>query len=250
MAKLVCLPLVEHMVSMTALSQEEPFNVHLAYARDDNLLFGERIYAPHAQLWLFKPLADVVVTAARLCAGRSDARFVLYDGLRTVDAQAAMLKTRRVKDNPHWLGDLGLGDPAQGKSPLLSRPGTGGHPRGMAIDIGLAGADGTLLDMGCPFDYLADDPAPEHNPAHRDYQGLSDEVRKNRALLDGCMAEASAKQLLTVEPLAQEWWDFRLPRSFYKDFPPLSEADLPAYMRTMPFTDSSLVRLPNSHLNM
>jgi D-alanyl-D-alanine dipeptidase len=122
------------LVPMDRLAPENAFRIQLAYARDDNLLFGERIYRPNARLWLHEELAEVVAMAASACFENYDLRFVLYDGLRTTDAQEAMLRTERVRGNPEWLSEN-----------LLSRPGMGGHPRGMAVDIGLENEKGELV---------------------------------------------------------------------------------------------------------
>ncbi len=198
------------------------YRVDLAYARDDNLLFGERIYRANAQLWLHRTLAAVVQQAALLCFKDHDFRFILYDGLRTVEAQDAMMQTQRVQDNPHWLEE----------PRLLSSPGGGGHPRAMAIDIGLETLSGDLLDMGCDFDYLAEDPSPSHNPAHRDYAHEA-QIQKNRNVLDSCMTKAAQNLGTPVLPLPEEWWDFRLPAHISNEYAPLSEDDLPRAMQLL-----------------
>lgn len=90
------------LVDMSAQESAHPYRVEVAYACDDNLLFGQQIYRSDAHLWLHQDLADIVSKAA---ADLNDQGYclILYDGLRTVDAQAAMLETRAVKENPHWL---------------------------------------------------------------------------------------------------------------------------------------------------
>lgn len=74
-----------------------------------------------AQLYLHKLLADVVVHAAELAFQRHGLTLVLYDGLRTVEAQQKMLETRRVKENPHWVENIPR---------LLSPPRRGGIREG------------------------------------------------------------------------------------------------------------------------
>ena len=198
------------------------YRVELAYAREDNLLFEERIYRKDAHLWLHKDLALVVQKAALLCIEEYNLRFILHDGLRTVEAQEAMMHTQRVRDNPHWLEE----------PRLLSSPGGGGHPRGMAIDIGLESLEGELLNMGCAFDYLAEDPSQEHNPAHRNYRHTAD-IRKNRNILDSCMEDTAQALGIPLFPLPEEWWDFRLPHTFYSKYTPISEQGLPQNMRLL-----------------
>lgn len=197
------------------------YRVELTYARDDNFLFGERIYRKEAKLYLHKMLGDIVIQAATRCMNETGLRFVLYDGLRTCDAQERMTQTQRVRDNPQWLEE----------PRLLSPAGAGGHPRAMAIDIGLETQGGVLLDMGTPFDFLAANPHPDHNPAHRAYIGHNDIVMKNRQILDFYMIEAAKSCETPLFPLPQEWWDYRLPAEIYEQYAPLYDADLPAHMR-------------------
>lgn len=208
------------LVSMNSFQDNYLLRIELAYARSDNLLFGERIYRENAQLWLHESLSRVVLKAAESLKGK-DLRLVLYDGLRTTDAQGLMLETQRVQDNPHWL------EPPR----LLSPPGAGAHPRGMAIDLSLETLDGALLDMGTAFDYLAEDARAEANLAHRAHPNLSEGVKRNRALLDNLIVVAAQDVGVEIDPLAQEWWDFRLPQAVYEDYAPLADADLPSEMQ-------------------
>jgi zinc D-Ala-D-Ala dipeptidase len=207
-------------IDMHAAPWAHFYRIELAYARKDNLLFGERIYRKDARLWLHKRLARVVFEAAGL-AQDAGYRLVLYDGLRTVEAQTKMLHSQRVKDNPHWLEE----------PRLLSRPGMGAHPRGMAIDAALEDEHGALLDMGTAFDFLAEEASAQSNPAHRAYIHLSDPVLRNRALLDGFMRQGAQNACETLVFLPQEWWDFRLPADIVSAYAPLRDADLPDDMR-------------------
>lgn len=213
----------EDLVCMDALAAQVPLRVDCAYARADNFLFGERIYRADAKLFLHTFLADVVVKAAKVAFERYDFTLVVYDGLRTVEAQKRMLETRRVKENPHWVENI---------PPLLSRPGEGGHPRGMAVDVSLLDSDGAALDMGTVFDFLAENPDAAHNPAHRDHL-QSEAVRKNRLVLDTVMLEGAKMAKQPLFPLPQEWWDYRLPPALIREYAPLSERDLPLEMRLL-----------------
>ena len=185
------------------------YRVELAYAREDNHLFGERIYRPDAQLWLHRDLAQIVNKAAKMALS-DEFRFVLYDGLRTTDAQERMLQTQAVKENPQWLEE----------PRLLSPPGAGAHPRAMAIDCSLEMLDGELVDMGTAFDDLSQD-------AHRKTPIAQD----NRKRLEDYMMNAAHDLHLPLLPLPQEWWDFRMPREVYECYAPLSDSDLPPDMR-------------------
>lgn len=213
-----------------------PFKIDLAYAGPGNLLFQETIYRPDARLWLHEDLAKIVMLAARTLHQNHGLSLVVYDGLRTVEAQQKMLETRRVRDNPHWLEE----------PRLLSPPGAGGHPRGMAVDVALEGPQG-LLDMGTEFDYLAENAAPAYNPAHREHPDLPPEIRNNRDLLTRAMLDAAKSLKLKLLPLPEEWWDFRLPRAVYEQYEPLSDADLPSQMRMTDKAVSGPGDFPESH---
>ncbi len=212
----------DDLVCMDAYDNTYPYRIELAYARDDNLLLGERIYRKDAKLWLHETLANIVFKASEICFTRYQLRFVLYDGLRTCDAQEAMMHTQNVKKNPQWL------EPPR----LLSPPGSGAHPRAMAIDIGLETLNGEIIDMGCPFDYLAESPHPDENPAHRLYKHPP-QIMHNRDKLNKPMVESSKALNTPLVLLSQEWWDFRLPADIYNQYAPLSESDLPEQTRLL-----------------
>lgn len=211
---------LQDLICMNDFALTHHYRIDIAYARDDNLLFGERIYRENAKLWLHVSLANIVKTAATYCFENYNLRFILYDGLRTTDAQEAMMKTRRALDNPHWLE----------KPRLLSSPGAGGHPRGMAIDIGLETLCGELINMGTAFDYLSED--PEENPAHRNFLH-SQSIMNNRKMLDNSMMQAAKSLNTPLLPLPEEWWDFRLPADIYEKYDPLLEKELPTQMRLL-----------------
>lgn len=208
-------------VDMGTYVSTHPIKIDLAYAREDNLLFGERIYRPDAKLWLHKDLAKVVLRAAEIAQEKYGYHLVLFDGLRTTTAQEKMLQTQRVKDNPHWLEE----------PRLLSPPGAGAHPRGMAIDVSFITPDGELVDMGTPFDYLAESPHADKNPAHREYKNLSPDILARRGHLEDCFNCASKETGIPVIGLQQEWWDFRQPESVYGQYAPKDDLELPEHMR-------------------
>lgn len=208
------------LVAMNEYAESGMLRIDLVYAREDNFLFAEQIYKPEARLFLHKQLAALVLSAAH-AAKEAGYRLVLYDGLRTTTAQQKMLQTQKVKENPHWLEE----------PRLLSPPGMGAHPRGMAIDLSLETAQGVLLDMGTVFDFLSNNAAATHNAAHRQYIHLMPEYAQNRALLDGFMMKAAEQHKMPLFLLPQEWWDFRLPAKYYEQYEPLSDEDLPPAMR-------------------
>ena len=200
---------------MQGYADKYNYRIDLAYASDRNLLFGERIYRKDAQLFLYNDLAEIVFMAADYCFKTHGMRFILYDGLRTIDAQEKMMKTKRARDNPHWM------EPPR----FLSPPGSGAHPRGMAIDIGMETLDGVLIDMGTAFDSMTDE-------AHRNYNHSKD-VQKNIAILDDSMVKSAESLNIPLSLLTEEHWDYRLPSTFYNQYAPLYDSDLPEHMQQL-----------------
>jgi len=212
----------EDLVPLEDFQSAHPLSVDLVYAQAahrDNM-FGCAIYRTDARMLCHRKFLPVILDAANLCHKRSGLFFGLKDCLRTVEAQEKMRQTDIVKANPRWLEE---------PNRLLSPPGKGGHPRGMAIDIVLLDANGGEIDMGTPFDYLT--PDPSCNPAARSFTDLPPTVLENRRLLEDCMMQAAAAQGLPLLPLPQEWWDFRFPRDLYDLYAPVSDADMPPDMR-------------------
>ena len=177
-------------------------------------IFKRALYHKDSQFWLHKDLAEIVVLAAHLFSEMGYV-LVLKDGLRPLEAQAAMLETEIVQNNLHWLEE----------PRLLSPPGKGGHPRGMAVDVLLQDSSGQDLDFGTVFDFLTHDHSD--NPAARDYKTLPDAVLENRKVLEKGMLDAAALCGKNLLPLPTEWWDFRFMPDVINSFEPLSAKDLP-----------------------
>jgi len=208
------------LIDLTPHHNSGLLRIELAYARNDNQLFGEQIYKPTAKLITHKRLAAITIKAAEIAKSKN-LTLVVYDSLRTTTAQQRMLETQMVQDNPHWLTE----------PRLLSPPGGGAHPRGMAIDVTLQTQNGELLDMGTPFDQMCEDARPETNKAHRNHPNLPTKVAENRKLLDDCMLGAAKTLNIPLQGLPEEWWDYRLPAEMYEQYAPLSDDDLPEEMR-------------------
>ena len=78
-----------------------------------------------------------------------------------------------------------------------------GHSRGATVDLSLVRLDdGGEHDMGTPFDFFG----PQSWPS---YPGISEEARRNRALLAGAMRRGGFR------PYAREWWHFTLARELF-----------------------------------
>lgn len=198
-----------------------PIKLDLVYAQPEHPenMFKCPIYRRDAKMLGHKSLVPIVLRAAEICHQRSKYIFEVKDCLRPVEAQALMCESPIVRANPHWLQE-----PRR-----LSPPGAGGHPRGMAVDIILVTDNGDKIDMGTPFDYLSTD--PHDNPAARNYAKLSDEVKKNRQILEDAMLEAAKEFDRKILPLPEEWWDFRFLPEYSAKFAPVSDKDLPPGMR-------------------
>lgn len=212
------------LVALDDFAGKHPVRIDLVYAQPqhrDNM-FGCGIYRQGAKMWAHRDFAPIVLRAAALCFAQKKWLFEIKDCLRPVEAQAAMMETDIVKANPHWI---------QEPNRLLSPPGKGGHPRGMAVDIILIDENGGEVDMGTRFDYLS--PDRNNNPAARNYTGFSAAVLSHRKLLEDCMMGAAKEAGRELLPLPQEWWDFRFPYAYANLYEPVSDKALPPDMQMM-----------------
>jgi D-alanyl-D-alanine dipeptidase len=128
--------------------------VRLAYSTPDNVA-GKALYPPGARCWVRQSAAERLARAARLLA-RQGLRLVAWDCARSQAAQRELWKAY-----PH-AGSVA--DPKRGSL----------HQRGVAVDLGLADAQGGPVPLPTRFDAFgpqawADAPLPP-GPArtHRD----------------------------------------------------------------------------------
>jgi len=217
---------ISELVALDDFTAMHPLKVDLVYAQAshrDNM-FKTAIYRTDAKMLGHREMAAVILGAAQICFKKTGWIFEVKDCLRTVEAQTLMTETAIVRAHPQWLEEPGR---------LLSPPGRGGHPRGMAVDIVLVDQNGEEIDMGVPFDYLTEDRS--NNPAARNYTGFSDAVLSRRRVLEDSMLQAAQEAGRELVPLPQEWWDFRFPHAYTSLFAPLRDADLPPEMRMTAF---------------
>jgi D-alanyl-D-alanine dipeptidase len=210
------------LVALDDFISTHPVKVDVVYAKPshpDNM-FKTKIYRPDAKMWGHRELVSIILAAAQICFKKTGWLFEIKDCLRTYEAQSLMRETDIVKAHPQWLEEPGR---------LLSPPGAGGHPRGMAVDIILVDKNGAEIDMGTRFDFLTEDRA--NNPAARNYTKFSKVILDNRMVLEDSMMQAAAEAGRELLPLPQEWWDFRFPKSYSEQFEPIRDADLPPEMR-------------------
>lgn len=207
-------------VDMRVLARHAVYEIDLVYAdasHPENI-FGKALYKKDAGLYLYKDLAHIVLKAADILLKNHGLILVLKDGLRPVEAQQAMLETDIVRANPHWLED--------GDNRLLSPPGQGGHPRGMAVDVSLKTPEGNNVDCGTCFDAMV----PQ---SHRDYRDLPETCLRNRAILTDSMMQAADYYNVPLHPLSSEWWDYRYPAELSGRYAPVSDTGLPASMKML-----------------
>jgi len=210
------------LVALDDFVSTHPVKVDVVYAQPDHPdnMFKAGIYRPDAKMWGHRELVAIILAAAQICFKKTGWIFEIKDCLRTYEAQSLMRETDIVKAHPQWLEEPGR---------LLSPPGAGGHPRGMAVDIVLVDKNGAEIDMGTRFDFLTEDRA--NNPAARNYTKFSKTILDNRKILEDSMMQAAAEAGRELLPLPQEWWDFRFPKSYSEQFEPICDADLPPEMR-------------------
>lgn len=223
-------------VPMDLFEGREPIKVDVVYkdANHPRNIFDTTLYHKEARLWLHKDFAAVIVLAARLLLWQSGKTWLmeLKDGLRTTDVQAAMQETEISKNNPEWTNDP--------ENLMLSAPGTGAHPRGMAIDIIPITRDGDIVPMGTAFDEM--DPK-----SARSYSAFPPNILENRKILEQAVLDAAILLEQPVIGLPSEWWDFRYEASHYSQFAPLSDSDLPAQMQMHKIIETKIKDFPEGH---
>lgn len=209
-------------IHMNGFTGTHPVKIDLMYVRADHPEnnFGEALYKPDAKLWLYKDFGEVVLKAAQRVYKAYNWVLVLKDGLRPVEAQEKMARTEIIRQNPHWLEEPGM---------LVSPPGTGAHPRGMAIDLAVETFCGKTVDMGTSVDHFEDN--AYESPAFRNYTGFAPEILERREALSRAFVECGRELGQDILPFPNEWWDYRYPREEYNRFAPVYEADLPESMR-------------------
>lgn len=195
------------LIPMDLFAGIESFKIDIVYAQKNHPenIFGIAAYHEKARMILHRDMARVVVLASRLLRDRHGWTLIMKDGLRPVEAQQRLIETDIVKQNPHWLTE----------PRLLSSPGQGAHPRGMAIDVSVEG-----VNMGTVFDAMVPESA-------RAYTGFAKDILENRKKLETAFIDAGNTLNLPVLPLPSEWWDFRFQKDHVQRFEPIRDADLP-----------------------
>ncbi|MEM6811053.1 MAG: M15 family metallopeptidase [Pseudomonadota bacterium] len=222
----------ENLISFNDFEASEPVIVDLAYAKANHNrnIFKEAIYHENAQCWAHTEIVTITLLAARLVYDRYGWSLEIKDCLRTSDAQDAMLHTDVSKANPHWFEE----------PRLLSPPGTGAHPRAMAVDVHPQDKNGNLVDMGTPFDAM-------EAASARHYKDHDQTILDNRQNLENAFIESAKAFNADFIPYSEEWWDFRFSGEYYDQFAPLSDAELPPQMQMVGGVDTEIENLPDEH---
>lgn len=211
---------VDTLIPVNAFEEDYPVRVDVVYAKPDHPdnHFPD-LYHPEAKLmWVQEDLAAVTLLAAKICHALYGWTLKINDSLRPVEAQEKMAEYGYHPD-------------------LVSVPGTGAHPRAMAIDLEPLDETGKPVPMGTTFDHFVDDPVNDDNPAARDFVKFEGSVAEkaqfwqNRQRLEFAMRCAATKTGQIIWPLPQEWWDFRFESALSDQYAPLYEADLRPYQR-------------------
>jgi D-alanyl-D-alanine dipeptidase len=171
------------------LSRLRGVGIDLRYASTRNLL-GRDLYAPHDCAWLHVRAAQALQRSADwLARQRPDLRLHVLDAARPQRVQE--LFWRHVKGTP--------------MQPYFAPPERGSiHSFGMAVDLTLADAQGTELDMGTPFDDTTERSHPALEHLHAAAGVLSETQLAHRRLLRTAMLHGG------WQPISTEWWHFDL----------------------------------------
>ena len=152
-------------------------DIDLRYATPDNFT-GQTIY-DHSVACLHQDALAALVQAAELAAAQGF-RLRVLDAYRPV---AAQWRLWAVLPDPMFVAD-----PRAGSL----------HTRGVAVDLTLCSAHGTVLDMGTAFDEMT-------AQSHHARVDITAEAQRNRCLLLGLMTAAG------WEHYRFEWWHYNLP---------------------------------------
>jgi D-alanyl-D-alanine dipeptidase len=186
------------------------FDIEIVYSDPNhhyNIFVDEHhqsAYLQNADFIVSKPIYKILQNCEQFIPEGMKMR--LYDCMRPVEAQLFM---KQFKDKLNI--DYNM----------LSEPGAGGHPRGMAIDCALVKNDNLYgvcsTDYGTAFDdlnFIINQDGSKIAHAHRNnLKEISFSAKQNRLQLEIIMQKAALLSRIPLMPLPQEWWDFRLPKN-------------------------------------
>jgi zinc D-Ala-D-Ala dipeptidase len=164
--------------------------VNLKYSTTDNFV-GKDVYGCITQCFLQKRPAEMLSKASDLLQQKHpNYRLLVYDGGRPLSIQKVL-----------W-NSLTQYSPRQ-RATYVANPAEGSiHNYGSAVDLTIATADGTPLDMGTKYDYFGELAYPKKESYFLKIKGLSRQQVNNRQLLRSVMRGAG------YMPIDYEWWHF------------------------------------------
>jgi D-alanyl-D-alanine dipeptidase len=163
--------------------------VQLKYSTTDNFV-GVDVYGDLEQAYLQRDPAAKLARAQRLLREKNpEYRLLVYDAARPRSIQQILWDTlqKPAKDKPKYVADPQIGSI---------------HNYGAAVDLTIARADGTPLDMGTPYDFFGELAYPAKEAEMLRLGKLTREQVQNRKLLREVMEKAG------FEGINSEWWHF------------------------------------------
>lgn len=155
------------------------FVYDMKYATEDNFLKA-KVYDCAECFLRLKTVRSLIQANKKFI--KKGYKIKIFDCYRPLDIQKEMWT---IVSNPKYVAD-----PSKGSI----------HNKGGAVDITLVDSEGKELDMGTPFDFFGEEAA--HN-----YPNVSNEVKKNRALLKKIMLKSN------FNSFDSEWWHYNLKSS-------------------------------------
>ena len=179
--------------------------VDLKYSTDDNFV-GADMYGALDDAYFEAEFADRVAHAQKILMSRHpDYRLLIYDAARPISVQRYMRSLVEGTRLESFVADGTKG---------------GRHNYGVAVDLTIATADGTPLDMGAGFDDFTDAAAVKGTPDTDDPTSRTPEVYRlyaDEQVQRGTISrEAADNRILLIEvmyeaglvPYRREWWHF------------------------------------------
>lgn len=194
-----------NLVDITTLAGGEDILVELKYSSSDNFV-GEDMYGELEKAYFEVSFAKKVVKAQQyLQSKHPNYTLLIYDAARPISVQRYMRSVVEGTELENFVADGSKG---------------GRHNYGVAVDLTIATANGTPLDMGTPFDDLTERSSVKGTPDNSDPKSRTLDVYRTYAyeqVSKGVITqEAANNRLLLIEvmisadlvPYRREWWHF------------------------------------------
>ena len=164
--------------------------VELRYSTTDNFV-GKDVYGCITDCYLQKRPAEMLSKASDLLQQKHpNYRLLVYDGGRPLSIQKIL-----------W-NSLPQYSPKQ-RATYVANPAQGSiHNYGSAVDLTIATADGTPLDMGTKYDFFGELAYPKKEAYFLKIKRLTKQQVANRQLLRSVMRASG------YMPIDYEWWHF------------------------------------------